>query len=85
MTDRSEWYEYGYRLEDGTESWQINHGTDGSWTAHDAAHNIAAIDMYDGSEVEAIYAALDEAGVAGIALRKLITRFEGEWEAVYRA
>jgi len=85
MTDRSEWYEYGYRLSDGTESWQINHGTDGSWTAYDSERGIEAIDMYDGSEVTAIYAALDKAGVEGIALRKLITQFESEEEAVYRA
>jgi hypothetical protein len=66
------YYEYGWRLADGTEEWASSFGTDGVWTSYDSAHGIEAIDMYDGQEVEAIYKELDRAGVEGVALRRLV-------------
>lgn len=65
-------YEYGYLLDDGTEEWEINHGTDGAWTAWNSEHGIEAIDIYEGNEVAAIYAALDKAHVTGTALRRMV-------------
>jgi hypothetical protein len=80
----TEWFEYGYRLVDGTEEWPQDYGTDGSWTAFNQKHNIERIDFYLGTTEDAIYAALDKAGVEGVALRRKITHTEGEPEEVAR-
>jgi len=85
MSEATEWYEYGYRLDDGVEVWAGDYGTDGSWTAHDPKRGIQAVDMYDGNEVEAIYRELDRAGVAGVAIRRKVTRVEGPTETVTQA
>jgi len=84
VDEPQQWYEYGYRLEDGTEEWQSDYGTDGSWTAYDSERGIEAIDIYLGNEAKAIYAGLDAARVTGVAIRKLVTRTEGSAEVVDR-
>jgi hypothetical protein len=77
-------YEYGYRLSDGTEAWEIDYGTDGSWTSFDRARNIEAIVMDYGDPVTAIYTALDKAGVEGVAIRRLVARTTGPTETIDR-
>lgn len=72
MVTKHEYYEYGWRLSDGTEEWASSFGTDGTWTSYDSQHGIGSIDMYEGQEVAAIYKELDRAGVDGVALRRLV-------------
>ncbi|MDR6172635.1 hypothetical protein [Curtobacterium sp. SORGH_AS_0776] len=53
---------WGYRLEDGTEVWEVDHGHDGIWTPALPAQGIPAIDLYSGQERDAIRKALNNAG-----------------------
>ena len=85
MSKTTELHQWGYRLSDGTEAWESDHGTDGSWIKYDFQHKIAAVDIYDdGSEAGAIYHALDQAGVEGVAVRRRVTRTEEDAETMPR-
>lgn len=61
MTDKSE-IVWGYRLEDGTEVWEVDHEHDGVWTPAMPDQGIPAVDLYSGQERDAIRRALDLAG-----------------------
>lgn len=72
MVAKTEHYEYGYRLADGTEVWEFEHGSDGRWISSGSILNLPVVDLYEGSEVAAIYLMLERAGVGGVALRRLV-------------
>jgi hypothetical protein len=63
MSDETNWYEWGYRLSGGEQVWQIDYGTDGSWTPPIPELNMSHIDIYSGNEYSAIRSELDRAGL----------------------
>ena len=83
MSEETMWYEWGFRLPDGRVEWQIDHGTDGTWTAFVPELGLGAIDMYDGQQYAAIRQALDEAGLTDAAvLRQRVVTTRGPVEEV---
>lgn len=81
MSEREERYEYGYRAA-GRVVWEIDHGPDGIWTPWQSDLNIAAVDIYDGSEIESIRRALADAGVEGVVIRRRVTTTYGDIEEI---
>lgn len=63
-------YQWGFRLPDGRVEWEIDHGTDGTWTSFVPEHGLDAIDLYEGNEYEAIRSALDAAGLTDAVVLK---------------
>lgn len=63
MSEETNWYEWGYRLSGGEEVWEIDHGTDGSWTPARPDLNMSNVDIYSGNEYGALRRALDQAGL----------------------
>lgn len=85
-----EYYEYGYRITSGVgngrEIWQIDHGTDGTWTPYDPNLGIGNVDIYDGIDVPArIREELAKANTTGIILRRKVTVKTGPTEEIGHA
>lgn len=81
--DEREHFEYGYRLDDGTERWQEDFGRDGAWISADRDRSIAVIDIYDDEQAPAaIRRVLDAAGQRGVVLRRRVRVTTGDAEVV---
>ena len=77
-------WQWGYRLSDGREVWEMDHGSDGLWIPSDHDAGIDAIDLWPGAESVAIYRALDRARAEGVAVRRLVTQHRHESEIAPR-
>jgi hypothetical protein len=82
MAEPKRFYEWGYRVEGHEDEWQGDYGTDGSWTSYNRELGIEAIDIYDGTEEQAIRRALASAHVEGEVIRRLVTVETGPAEVV---
>jgi hypothetical protein len=82
MSKDTEWYEWGYRLADGTENWQIDYGVDGVWIGMDRVRHVRHVDIGDddAENESSIRDALAEAGVEGVVLRRGVSIVYGEVE-----
>lgn len=86
--DSLEYYEHGYRLADGTEAWEQDYGTDGSWTPPITRLGINVVDIYDGQAVRSICRELDRAEIAeyDVLRRRVVeTRHDAEVVASSRS
>lgn len=84
MTGTRTDYEYGYRLADGREVWQVEHGSDGAWIPNDPQSGVGVIDVWwaDEDSPTQIRDALKGAGVVGVVLRRPVTTQTGPVEEV---
>jgi len=83
MSDREEYFEWGYRLSDGSEHWEQDYGTDGSWISHVPAYGIPTIDIYDATDADKIRAVLTNANAEYFTvLRRKVTTTRGPIEEV---
>lgn len=84
------YFEYGYRITSGVgtgeEIWQVDHGTDGTWTPWEARLGIGNVDIHDGVDVPArIREELAKASTSGIILRREVVVTTGDTEEIGHA
>ena len=81
MNDTERCFEYGYRITsgagEGREVWQVDHGTDGTWTPWQPDLGIPHVDTDTHNVIESIEEALTQAGVTGVILRREVTVITG--------